>query len=513
MDDNKQLENNKRIARNTLFLYLRMILIMGVSLYTSRVILNVLGDVDFGLYNVVAGVIVIFSFMTDSMASTSSRYITVALGGGDKVELQRVTSTTRLIQVFLAIAIFVLAETIGLWLLLNKLVIPPDREVAAFWVYQCSVLTAMVTILSSPYNALIIAHEQMKAFAYISLLEAVLKFLIAYSLLYVDSDKLVLYAVLLLVLQLFIRFCYLIYCRKHFPEVKARLHFEKQRFKEMFAYSGWTSLEFLAVAGYTQGLNVLLNIFFGPVVNAANAISVQVQGAVNRFISSFQTALKPQITKSYASNDLNYMHKLVLYGSKYAFFLMLILGYPIFINIEYILKLWLGNVPQYTIIFVRLMLIISLVGSLRNSLHPALHATGRIRKVQIVETVTLLMIVPVSYVILKCGVTYPAIVFGVFLVVKIIALIFYAHYILPMIKLSVTSYLCVVIYPLLFIIAVLGVLFILCTPRMDISYLIVSSVVSVCVVIILIYTMGMRNDERKFLKGKIYGYYHHWIKK
>ena len=203
--------------------------------------------------------------------------------------------------------------------------IPPDREVAAFWVYQCSVLTAMVTILSSPYNALIIAHEQMKAFAYISLLEAVLKFLIAYSLLYVDSDKLVLYAVLLLVLQLFIRFCYLIYCRKHFPEVKARLHFEKQRFKEMFAYSGWTSLEFLAVAGYTQGLNVLLNIFFGPVVNAANAISVQVQGAVNRFISSFQTALKPQITKSYASNDLNYMHKLVLYGSKYAFFLMLIL--------------------------------------------------------------------------------------------------------------------------------------------------------------------------------------------
>lgn len=498
-----QHENNKRIARNTLFLYLRMILIMGVSLYTSRVILRALGEVDFGLYNVVGGIIVIFSFMTDSMASTASRYITVALGTGDEIELQKVTSTTRLIQIFLAGAILILAETLGLWLLLHKLVIPPERMTAAFWVYQCSVLTTVISILSSPYNALIIAHEQMKAFAYISLFEAVAKFLIAYSLLYMHSDKLVLYAVLLLVLQLLIRVCYLFYCRRHFPEAKARLFFEKRRFKEMFAYSGWTSLEFLAVAGYTQGLNVLLNIFFGPVVNAANAIAVQVQGAVNRFISSFQMALNPQITKSYASNNFDYMHKLVLYGSKYSIFLMLILGYPVFINVEYILALWLGNVPQHTVVFVRIMLIISLIGSLRNSLHPALHATGRIRKVQIIETITLLMVVPVSYIILKIGVGRPEVVFWVFLAIKIMAYILYVHYILPMIKLKIAAYFQSVIIPIGMIIIVLGVLYAICSPQMEIAYLVNSSLLGICVILVLIYTLGLKNEERKFLRNKI----------
>lgn len=503
-----QHENNKRIARNTLFLYLRMILIMGVSLFTSRVILRALGEVDFGLYNVVGGIIVIFSFMTNSMASTASRYIAVALGTGDKIELQKVTSTTRLIQIFLAAVILILAETLGLWLLLHKFVIPPERVTAAFWVYQCSVLTTVISILSSPYNALIIAHEQMKAFAYISLFEAVAKFLIAYSLLYAHSDKLIIYAILLLALQLFIRICYLIYCRRHFPEVNVRLSFEKHRFKEMFAYSGWTSLEFLAVAGYTQGLNVLLNIFFGPVVNAANAIAVQVQGAVNRFISSFQMALNPQITKSYASNNFDYMHKLVLYGSKYAFFLMLILGYPVFINVEYILTLWLGNVPQHTVVFVRLMLIISLVGSLRNSLHPALHATGRIRKVQIIETITLLMIVPVSYAILKDGVRSPEVVFYVFLIIKIIAYAFYVYYILPMIKMKISTYLRIVVWPIVLIVIIMGVLFVMCSPKMDIVYLINSSLSSVCVVLFLIFCLGLRNEERRFLKVQVSNFYH-----
>ena len=480
-----QHENNKRIARNTLFLYLRMILIMGVSLYTSRVILRALGEVDFGLYNVVGGIIVIFSFMTNSMASTASRYIAVALGTGDKIELQKVTSTTRLIQIFLAAVILILAETLGLWLLLHKFVIPPERVTAAFWVYQCSVLTTVISILSSPYNALIIAHEQMKAFAYISLFEAVAKFLIAYSLLYAHSDKLIIYAILLLALQLFIRICYLIYCRRHFPEVNVRLSFEKHRFKEMFAYSGWTSLEFLAVAGYTQGLNVLLNIFFGPVV-----------------------ALNPQITKSYASNNFDYMHKLVLYGSKYAFFLMLILGYPVFINVEYILTLWLGNVPQHTVVFVRLMLIISLVGSLRNSLHPALHATGRIRKVQIIETITLLMIVPVSYAILKDGVRSPEVVFYVFLIIKIIAYAFYVYYILPMIKMKISTYLRIVVWPIVLIVIIMGVLFVMCSPKMDIVYLINSSLSSVCVVLFFIFCLGLRNEERRFLKVQVSNFYH-----
>ncbi len=505
---NNQRENSKRIAQNTLFLYLRMILIMGVSLYTSRVILNALGDVDYGLYNVVGAIIVIFSFMTDSMASTASRYIAVAIGGGNKTELERVFAATRFIQIVLAVVIFILAESVGLWLLLNKFVIPPDRMWAAFWVYQCSVITAMITILSSPYNALIIAHEHMKAFAYISLIEAVSKLLIAYSLLYSASDKLILYAVLLLLLQVLIRICYMIYCRRHFFEVKAKIVYEKKRFKEMFVYSGWTSLEFLAVAGYTQGLNVLLNIFFGPVVNAANALAMQVQGAVNRFISSFQIAISPQITKSYAAHEMEYMHNLVLLGSKYAFFFMLILGFPIFINIEYILYLWLDNVPQHTAAFVRIMLIISLVGSLRNSLHPALHATGRIRKVQIIETITLLLVVPIAYMLLKIGIPYPEIVFYAFLIIKIIALILYARNILPMIDLSIISYLRRVIIPILLITSILGVIFVMSSPQMEISYLLISVLICEIILFMLIYTIGMRKNERSFLKQKIVEYYH-----
>lgn len=502
-----QLENNKRIARNTFFLYLRMILIMGVSLFTSRVILRALGDVDFGLFNVVGGIIAIFSFVSDSMAGTTSRYITVALGKGDKVELQRIVSTARFIQILFAIIIFILAETLGLWLLLNKLVIPAERMTAAFWVFQCSVATAMVSIVSSPYNALIIAHEQMKVFAYISLFEAVSRLFIAYMLIYSSYDKLIVYAVLLLVLQLLIRVCYLVYCKRNFPEVKIPLSFEKGRFKEMFVYSGWTSLEFLAVAGYTQGIDILLNIFFGPVVNASRAISVQVQSAVTRFISSFQMALNPQITKSYASENFDYMHKLVLYGSKYAFFLILILGYPIFINTEYVLSLWLGNVPQYTVVFVRLILLISLVGSLRNSLHPALHATGRIRKVQIIETVSLLTVVPVSYVVLKSGVTSPESVFWIFLAIKIITQMLYAYFILPMIGLKVSCYLRAVICPLCIILIILAVLFGLSNPQMNISYFVFSSMIGICIILFLICSFGLNKEERFFLKRKICSYF------
>lgn len=503
--DNKEKENNKRIARNTLFLYLRMILIMGVSLFTSRVILRALGDVDFGLYNVVGGIITIFLFVSDSMAGTSSRYITVALGGGNKVELQRVVSTTRLIQIFFAAIIFILAETIGLWLLLNKLVIPADRMTAAFWVYQCSVVTSMVTILSAPYNALIIAHEQMKAFAYISVFEAMARLAIAYIIEWCSTDRLIVYAVLLLVLQLGVRFCYSLYCRRHFPESVAPLVYEKGRIKEMFAYSGWTSLGHLAIAGYTQGLNILLNIFFGPMVNAARAISVQVQGAVTRFVTNFQMALNPQITKSYAAGDLDYMHKLVLYSSKYAFFLMSLLSFPVILNAEYILHLWLGEVPEYTVAFVRLTLVISTVETLKSSVLTSLHATGRIRKVQIIESCALLMIVPVSYVLLKSGVTRPESVFVVYLCVEVLTQMLRVRFVFPLIGLNGFSYVRIVIMPLALVAVLLGVFYLFYKPEPNFLSFMYSSLVSVGVILLLMYTVGLSAKERSFLKQKIRG--------
>lgn len=498
-----QLENNKRIARNTFFLYLRMIFIMGVSLFTSRVILRALGDVDFGLFNVVGGIIAIFSFVSDSMAGTSSRYITVALGGGDKAELRCVVSTTRLIQILLAVIIFILAETLGLWLLLNKLVIPAERMTAAFWVYQCSVATSMVLILSAPYNALIIAHEQMKAFAYISIFEAVSRLSIAYLIQWTTWDKLIVYAALLLFLQLIVRLCYSMYCRRNFPESRAPLRYEKHRLKEMFAYSGWTSLGHLAIVGYTQGLNILLNIFFGPVVNAARGVSVQAQSAVTRFVTNFQMALNPQITKSYAANNLDYMHKLVLYSSKYAFFLMLLLSFPIIINAEYILGLWLGNVPQYTVAFVRLTLVISTIESLKGSVLTSLHATGRIRKVQIIESCSLLMIVPISYLILKSGVAAPESVFGVYLCVELFTQMLRVRFILPLIGLSTSHYLKIVIVPLSLIATILVVLFFFYKPEPDLGSFVYSSLAGDCVIMLLVYIIGLSKSERLFLIQKV----------
>ena len=498
-----QHENNKRIARNTLFLYLRMILIMGVSLFTSRVILRALGEVDFGLYNVVGGVITIFLFISDSMARTSSRYITVALGGGDANELRRVVSTTRLIQIIFAVIIFVLGETLGLWLLLNKLVIPAERMTAAMWVYQCSVITSMLSILTAPYNALIIAHEQMKAFAYISVFEAISRLAIAYLVQCFYGDKLIVYALLLLALQLGVCLFYAFYCRRNFAESKAPLVYERNRLKEMFAYSGWTSLGNLAIAGYTQGLNILLNIFFGPLVNAARGISVQVQGAVSRFVSNFQVAINPQITKSYAANDLDYMHKLVLYSSKYAFFLMLVLSFPITINVEYILHLWLGEVPQHTVVFVQLTLAISTLESLKQSVLTSLHATGRIRKVQIIESCSLLMIVPISYLLLKSGVTRPEVVFVVYFCVEFFTQVLRVHYILPLIQLPVKRYLQVVVAPLSLITAFLVLLFLFYKPHPDFLSFVSSSLLSLCVIFLLIYLIGLTSGERDFLLQRL----------
>lgn len=289
-------ENNKRIAKNTLLLYFRMLFTMAVSLYTSRVVLNTLGVEDFGIYNVVGGVVAMFGFLNSAMSSSTQRYITFELGKNDFEQLKKVFNTSVSIHAFISVVILILAETIGLWFLYNKMTIPIERMDAALWVYQGAIASTIVLIMSVPYNATIIAHEKMSAFAYISVLEVVLKLLIVYLLLIGDFDKLKLYAVLMFSIQLIIRLIYGRYCKKHFSETKFQWTKDWKLFKEMLGFAGWNLWGNCAGIAFTQGVNILLNMFFGPAVNAARGIAVQVQNAVNQFSFNFQTALNPHTT-------------------------------------------------------------------------------------------------------------------------------------------------------------------------------------------------------------------------
>lgn len=396
-------DNNKRIAKNTIFLYFRMAIIMLVSIYTSRVVLATLGIEDFGIYNVVGGVVSMLGFLNGAMSSATSRYITFEMGRGNTGKLAHVFRVSVNVHAMLAVLIVVLAETIGLWYFHHKLVLSPERVRAAMWVYQCSIVSTVVAIMSVPYNATIIAHEKMSAFAYISIIEVVLKLLVVFALYVIPFDHLIIYALLLVAVQLVVRSCYTIYCNKHFEEAHYRLDWDGKLTKEMMSFAVFSLWGNLAVVLYTQGLNLMLNAFFGPVVNAARAVAVQVQHAVQQFISNFQTALNPQITKSYAAGDYGFMFNLMYRSARFSFFLMLILALPILLETDFILNLWLKEVPAHTVTFLRLILLTSLTYTMSNPLIVLAQATGKVKKYQMIAGGVLLLILPISYVCLRLG--------------------------------------------------------------------------------------------------------------
>ena len=394
---------NKRIAKNTLVLYVRMLFTMGISLFTSRVILQTLGVEDYGISSVVGGVISMFTFINAAMVSSTQRYLNFELVRGDANQLRSVFSTSLQIHALIALAIIVLSETVGLWFLNEKLVIPEARMTAAMWVYQCSILSCAVSIMSTPYNAVIVAHEKMSAFAYISILDVSLKLLVVYLLVVLPFDKLIILAILNLLVQLFIRYIYTLYCHRHFPESYFQFWFNKTLFKEMFGFAGWSFWGNLAAILYTQGLNMMLNIFFGPIVNAARGIAVQVQSAVQQFVGGFQTALNPQITKNYASNNLPQMHSLMFRSARFSFLLLFFLSLPVLMETNFILTLWLKTVPDDAVIFTQIMICISLIYTTANPCIIANQATGKVKIYQMVVGGILLMILPISYVVLKLG--------------------------------------------------------------------------------------------------------------
>ena len=497
--------NNKLIAKNTMLLYIRMLFTMGVSLFTSRVILQALGVEDYGIYNVVAGVITMLSFLTGSLGGASSRFITYALGEQNEENVKKVFASILYLHVTLAVLIFIVGETIGLWFVYNKLVIPIERLNAALWVYHCSVLTMMVSIISVPYNSLIIAHERMSAFAYISIIEVVLKLAIVFLLLYLPFDRLATYAVLLLIIQVLIRLSYNIYSERHFSESKVRPKNDISLVREMLSYTSWTLASGVAVVGYTQGLNILLNVFFGPIVNAARGISVQVQSAIMSFVSNFQTAMRPQIIKSYAVNNLDYMHKLVVMSSKYGFLLMLFLTIPIIVCIHPILRIWLDIVPEHTANFVIIMLITGLIEPYKVALLNAIHATGDIKKFQIYESIFLLLVLPIAYILLKWYSISPEVMMIIYLIIQFVTQVVRVIIVLPRISMSMTFYSRKILVPLLRIVPL--VVIILYFISLPITTNLVSIVAYIaCIELVLVLgtlVLYLDSGERKFIINKL----------
>jgi O-antigen/teichoic acid export membrane protein len=395
--------NNKRIAKNTLVLYVRMLFLMGIGLYTSRVILYALGVEDFGVYNVVGGFVALFAVLSKSMSSAATRFLNFEMGRGHQEKLKNVFSTILIIHVALVVIIAFLLELIGVWFVNNKMVIPEDRLYAANWVFQLSLLTFCLNLIIVPYNAAIIAHEKMSAFAYISVFEGVGKLLIAYLVMVSPMDKLILYAILMFLIQFVVRTMYQIYCKRHFSECVFHFVIDKPLLKEIFGYATWNMIGTSSAILRNQGGNVLINVFCGPVVNAARAVANQVLHAVDGFVNNFVIALKPQITKSYASGEWDYMMSLIYQGSRLSYYMLLFLSLPILVNTDYLLHLWLKEVPDHSVPFVQLTLMFSMAESISHPLVTAQLATGKIRNYQLVVGGLQMMNLPVSYILLRLG--------------------------------------------------------------------------------------------------------------
>ena len=495
--------SNKRIAKNTLFLYIRMFIVLIISLYTSRLLLNALGIVDYGIYNVVGGIVTLFTFVTGAMSTSSQRYITFALGQQDEQRLKEVFRSSLQVFMLLSLIILLLSETIGLWFLYYKMTIPAERMTAAFWVYQISILSCVLGMLVIPFRAEIIAHERMNAFAFISIMDVVLKLFIVIIISLMDDERLIFYAVLMFLITFLNNIIYMVYCKKQFKEINYKMVFNKPLLKEMGNFAGWSLIGNLAGVLSNHGVNILLNMFFGPAINAARGIAIQVQGTIQGFIINFQMAVNPQITKTYATNDLNRMHNLIIASSKFSFFLLFFLTLPIILETNQILVLWLKLVPEHTINFIRIIFFIMLIDTLANPLIIANQATGKIKKYQTVVGGILLSIVPISYIALKVG-SKPEIVFIIQLAIAIIAQIARVIMIRPLINISYRKYLKEIVFRCVIVMIVASILPIYIYQQMDENLLRLLCVIICCSVsiIITILLLGLSNKERVMIYQK-----------
>lgn len=492
--------NNKRIAKNTLILYGRMLLMMVISLYTSRVILNALGVEDYGIYNVVGGVVSMFTILSGSLSAAISRFITFELGKGNMERLKMVFCTSINVQLILIGIIALLLETVGLWFLNYKMVIPADRMVAANWVFQFSVITFAINLWSVPYNASIIAHERMSAFAYISIFDAVAKLFIAFIILKNPIDRLVFYGALLFVVGLIQRFLYTSYCKRHFTECHYQLIFDKALTKEMFSFAGWNFFGAGSWQLMTQGVNLLLNVFFGVTANAARGVANQVDAAILQFVNNFTTAINPQITKSYASNEKGYMFSLMFRGARFSYFLMLFFAVPIMCETDFLLHTWLGIVPEHAVSFVRLAIMVSMIHVLSNTMITAMLATGDIKKYQIIVGGLGMLVFPLAWLFFHLGLP-PETAYLSTIIVFVCQLVCRLKLLNEMIGMSPSSFIKEVLIRVAVVTIVASVIPIIIMYSMPDNYIrfFILGIASVICSILSIGIIGMNQSERQFI--------------
>ena len=400
---NQTLVNNNRIVKNTAYLYIRMLILMIVNLYTSRVVLKALGIEDYGVYNAVGGFISMFSMISAALSTAISRYITFTLGENNPEKLRLIFSTGVIIQLFLSIVLVLVSETVGVWFLANKMTIPVGRELAAHFVFQFSVATFVINLLSVPYNAVLIAHERMSAFAYIGIFEGFSALLVALVLQFSPFDSLIIYSLLMCLVAFIIRLIYASYSKRHFDETRGALAFDKEHLKNMLGFAGWNFIGVSFGVLRSQGINLLFNVYNGPVVNAARGISMQIFNAVNKFSGGFYTAVQPQITKSYAAGFYQEANRLVCDSSRWAFYLLLLIGLPILSETDYLLRLWLLEIPTSTAVFVKIIVGFALIEAFSQPLIYLMLATGKIRNYQIIVGSLCLLNFPVAWIILYLG--------------------------------------------------------------------------------------------------------------
>lgn len=500
--------SNKLIAKNTLLLYIRQIITMLVSLYTSRVVLKVLGVEDYGIYNVVGGIVVMFSFMTATLNTAAQRYLAYELPNNNEGRLKETFSLIVLSFGIILAGTFILSELFGVWFLNKHMNIPAGRIVAANWVLQASIFIFMLNILTAPYLAVIIAHERMTVYAYISIVDAILKLSAVYLLQIIFYDKLVVYAVLMVLCTFLVTYILRLYCKRHFVESRFFFFYDTKRLKEMTAFAWWNTLGALANTLRGQGVNILLNLFFNPVINAARAIAYQVGGALTLFATNFYTAIRSQIIANYSAGDIKRMHSLIIKGSRFVSLLLTVLIVPVILNTDYLLRLWLVNIPDYSILFVRLVLVCTLIEAPLGPLLTGIQATGHMKEYNLIVSIIYLFNIPISYILLKMGCP-PESTFYVTIILAVIAIIPKLLLCQKYYDLSISKYIWEVIIWCSLIDSMcwsLGILIQRVLEAYCVDYEVILILSSLIESILIVFLIGLRPNERKLLYKKVMSY-------
>lgn len=496
--------NNKRIAKNTLMLYIRMFIMLAVGLYTSRVVLQALGATDYGIYNIIGGVVVLFSFLNNSLISATRRFLNFNIGKRDYEAVHKVFCMSVNIYFILAFVIFILAETIGLWFVETKLNIPSERSYAASWVYQFTIITFIINLLRVPYNASITAYERMDFYAYISLAEVTLKLLVIYLLYTTSYDKLIVYAFLYTLVPFIITLIYKYYCNYKFETTRYNKIWDKDIFLQMFSFSGWSLFGSAANMSAQQGINILINLFHGVTANAAVGIANQVSSNVYQFIGNFQTAFHPQIIKSYAAKETTAFIQLIFQSSKFSYYLMFLLALPLLMTTQTLFELWLTEVPQYAVIFCQLLLIFFIIECLATPLWMSVEATGQIRNYQILMACCILLNFPLVYIFYKFG--YPVYTAWIIrIVVHIITFIVRLVYMKTKLQFPIRQYIQKVIIPITMVSILSIPLPLLLRIYLKENFLTFTIIVITCLLAISssIYWVGLEGTERSLIKSLI----------